>query len=72
MARNVRIKNYIQKYREKMGITQEQLAMELKITRWYLSKLENHEFSPSLELMIRICSFFGKELSEVFYINDEM
>lgn len=72
IANEARIKNHIQKYREIMDITQEQLANELKITRWYLCRLEEQSFSPTPELMIKICRFFGKELSEVFYIDDEV
>lgn len=66
---NVPITNNIQLLRESRGINQDKLAEALGVTRTYLSKLENQKFSPGPKLMQRICSFFGKELGEVFFIS---
>jgi putative transcriptional regulator len=67
---SIPIKNNIQKYREVKDINQEELAKELGVTRSYLSKLENQKFSPGPGLMLRICSYFGAELGEMFYIGE--
>lgn len=63
------IKNNIQKYRKFNNLTQEQLAQNLSLTRTYLSKLENEKFSPSPELMIKICKFFDVQLGDMFFID---
>lgn len=65
----VPIKNHIQILRDAQGIDQQKLADDLGITRTYLSKLENHKFSPGPGLMARVCNYFCKELGEVFYIG---
>lgn len=67
----VPIRNNISKLRKAQGINQEQMAEELGVTRWYLSKLENHKFVPSTQLMVKVCRYFGRELGEVFYIKRE-
>ncbi len=69
MAGSVRIKNRIQEYRERLGMARDQLAEELNISDWYLGKLERQEFSPGLDIMIRICTYFDREVNEVFYID---
>lgn len=66
---SIPIKNNIQKFREAKGINQDDLAVVLGVTRTYLSKLENQKFSPEPGLMLRVCSYFGRELGEMFYIN---
>jgi putative transcriptional regulator len=67
---NIPIKNNIQELRNSRGLNQEDLAEALGVTRTYLSKLENQKFSPGPGLMQRVCSFFCKELGEVFYTSD--
>ncbi len=63
------IKNRIQMLRCVHDIDQQKLADDLRITRTYLSKLENQKFSPGPGLIERVCNYFGKELGEIFYIE---
>ena len=44
----------IKEFREKAGITQERLAEDLKITRPYLTDIENGQRTPSLTLLENI------------------
>lgn len=66
---NIPVKNNIQKLRKARGITQDELAEILGVTRTYLSKLENQKFSPGPGLILKVCLYFCKELGEVFYIG---
>lgn len=70
MISSIPIKNKIQKFREEKAINQDELASALYVTRTYLSKLENQKFSPGPGLMMRVCTYFGRELGEIFYIDE--
>lgn len=62
------IKNKIQQNRESKGINQQELATALGVSRCYLSKLENQKFSPSPELMAKVCRYFDMGLGNMFRI----
>lgn len=55
----------IKKYREKQGITQQQLAEDLKITRPYLTDIENGQRTPSLTLLEKIAKELGTTVKEL-------
>lgn len=65
----VPIKNNIQPYRISKSFTQEKLAKKLGVTRTYLSKLENQKFSPSPDLMAKVCKVFNVDIGDMFYVN---
>ncbi len=67
--KEVPIKNKIQKFRTLKDLNQDKLAVEIGVTRTYLSKLENQKFSPGPGLMQKVCSYFGVNLGEMFYIE---
>ncbi|AEP00144.1 MAG: helix-turn-helix transcriptional regulator [Heyndrickxia faecalis] len=64
------VKNNIKLLRKEIGITQEQLAKELKITRQTVITIENHRYNPSLELALKIAKFFGKNVEEIFFLEE--
>ncbi len=68
---NIPVKNNIQKFRQAKGITQDELADILEVSRAYLCKMENQRFSPGPGLMLRVCTYFNKELGEVFYVSGD-
>ena len=47
-------------------MTQEELAMQVGVTRQTIIALEKDKCSPSLELAFRISTVFGVPLEEVF------
>ena len=69
MNTDARIKNRIREYREEKKISQQTLAGKLNITVRLLKRLEDQQFSPGPGLMFKVCEFFNKELTEVFYID---
>lgn len=42
--------------REAAGLTQEQLAAKAGLSREYVSHLERDEHSPTLDVLIRVCT----------------
>lgn len=65
------IQNRIAALRAHKGISQEALAEALGIERTYLSKVERGRVTPSGALMASVCRWFGLQLGEVFFIEDE-
>lgn len=68
---NIQIKNNIRKFREEKGITQDEVAIAIGVTRAYLSKLENQRCSPGPVLKLKLCAFFGVSFKGMFYLEEE-
>ncbi|NVM05074.1 MAG: helix-turn-helix domain-containing protein [Candidatus Helarchaeota archaeon] len=56
----------IKKLRAERGITQEQLAQAVDVTRQTISYLEKGEYNPSLKIAHDIAKFFEKSIDEIF------
>lgn len=59
----------LQKLRKRKGITQEQLAQELHITRQAVSNWESDSAQPDLENIAKICTFFKVSADELLDID---
>ncbi len=64
------ISNCIQKLRQINGLTQEDLAKAVQVTRATIIALEKGNYNPSLELAFRIAKFFKTDIQKIFYIGD--
>ncbi len=63
--------NTIRKLRFEAGeMTQEQLAQKVKVTRQTIIALEAGKYLPSLYLAIRIARVFGRQVEEVFIVQE--
>jgi HSP20 family protein len=60
------IKNRLKELREKINLTQQELADELSISRQSLIALEKGRYRPSFPLMILLEDFFGEPVREIF------
>jgi putative transcriptional regulator len=57
-------------YRKKLGITQEELADLVKVTRQTIIALEQGKYNPSLELAHRITkSLKQKKIEDIFKLK---
>lgn len=66
------LQNNIRKLRfEKNGMTQEALAEAVGVTRQTIIAIEKGNYVPSLLLALTIARFFGRNVEEIFYINNE-
>jgi putative transcriptional regulator len=62
-----KITNRVRELRaEAGGMTQQQLADRIELTRQTVVAIEGDKYSPSLETAFRIAEVFGVELGEVF------
>jgi len=60
------LRNKVAALRRERGITQEELADALEVSRQTISSIENGRYNPSLELAFRIARFFGLTIEEIF------
>ena len=66
------MKNRLEEIRKAKGITQEELANALEVSRQTGGSLENGRYNPSIILAFKIARFFDVSIEEVFiYEEDE-
>ena len=61
------MENRIAEKRKALGITQEQLAKLLNISRPYLSDIENGKHNVSGRLMLKIAKVLNCKVEEIFF-----
>ena len=62
----VYLKTNLDKLRKLKGLTQEEFAKELKVSRQTVSAIENGKYNPSLDLAFEIALYFNKTIEEIF------
>ena len=65
------MKNNIKQLRNKMNISQKDLAEFLNVSRQTINAIETGKFDPSLTLTIKITRFFNKSLEEIFIMEKQ-
>ncbi len=59
-------KNKLKEYREKAGLTQEQLADVINVSRQTIISIERNKFVPSLEVAFNLSKLFRCSIEEIF------
>ena len=65
------MKNKLEQIRKDRGITQEELASILEVSRQTVNSLENGRYNPSIVLAFKIAKFFGLQIEEIFIYEEE-
>ena len=65
------MKNRLEEIRKQRGITQEQMAADLKVSRQTIGSLENGRYNPSITLAFRIARYFGMPVEEIFIDQED-
>jgi putative transcriptional regulator len=65
-AKNPRISNNVRDLRAETGMTQQDLADRIGVTRQTVNAIEGDKYSPSLETAFKIAAVFGVPLEQVF------
>ncbi|MBI2037453.1 MAG: helix-turn-helix transcriptional regulator [Candidatus Magasanikbacteria bacterium] len=63
------MKNKIKNLRENKGITQEDFAGALKVSRQTVIAMEKGNYEPSLGLALKVAKFFDMPVEKIFIIN---
>lgn len=64
------LENRIKEYRKKIGLTQEELANEVDVTRQTVISLENGKYIASLQLAFKLARFFKVSIEELFIYEE--
>lgn len=65
-----KIINQVSHVRKNLGITQEELAQNVGISRPYLSDIENCKRQLSGTVMLRIARCLGMQVEEIFFTDN--
>lgn len=60
------MKNRLEEIRKENGITQEDLARAVEVSRQTIGSLENGRYNPSIILAFKIARFFNLTIEEIF------
>lgn len=60
------MKNLVEQLRKEKGLTQEEFAKAIRVSRQTVSSIENGKYNPSLDLAYIIADFFGKRIEDIF------
>ena len=65
------MKNKLEEIRKERGITQEDLAKILEVSRQTVGSLENGRYNPSIILAFKIARFFEMAIEDIFIYEEE-
>lgn len=66
-----KIRNEVSTYRTNAGITQEDLASKVHVSRQTIIALEKGNYTPSILLALKIATFFKMPVEKLFKISHE-
>ena len=66
------LKNNLEKIRKERGISQEQLANILSVSRQTISSLENGRYNPSILLAFKIAKYFSVTIEDIFIYEEDL
>ena len=65
------MKNKMEEIRKERGITQEDLAKILEVSRQTVGSLENGRYNPSIILAFKIARHFEMAIEDIFIYEEE-
>ncbi|WP_299032061.1 helix-turn-helix transcriptional regulator [uncultured Anaerococcus sp.] len=65
------MKNNLEEIRKEKGITQEDLAKILEVSRQTVGSLENGRYNPSIILAFKIARYFEMAIEDIFIYEEE-
>ena len=67
----MKLRNRLEEIRKAKGITQEQLAAALNVSRQTIGSLENGRYNPSIILAFKIARYFNLSIEDIFIYEEE-
>ena len=65
------MRNRLEELRRRRGITQEELALALEVSRQTIGSLENGRYNPSIVLAFKLARYFGVPIEDIFIFEEE-
>lgn len=63
--------NRIEQYRDRLGLTQQELADRVGVSRQTIISLEHGRYNPSIILAFKLARQFGVSVEELFIYSEE-
>ena len=63
------VNNFVQEYRNKNKITQEELGSTVGVTRQTIIAIEKGNYTPSVLLALKIAKYFNTTVEKLFIIE---
>ena len=67
MDNQLRLKNRLKEVRVEKGISQQQLADRVGVSRNTISSIETNQYNPNAKLALIICIALDKKFEDIFY-----
>lgn len=68
---DAQIINEVNRYRTKLGLTQEELAQKIGVTRQTIIAIEKGNYTPSVLLALKLAEVFSVSVESIFNISYE-
>ena len=65
------MKKRLEEIRKARGVTQEELAASLEVSRQTIGSLENGRYNPSILLAFKIARYFQMTIEDIFIYEEE-
>lgn len=65
------LENKVELLRKERGLSQEEFARQVRVSRQTISSIETGKYNPSLELAFVIANYFGRAIEEIFIYKEE-
>ena len=65
------MKNRIRERRQGLGLTQEQLAEQVRVSRQTIISIEGGRYDPSLPLALKLARLLGQSIEDLFIDQEE-
>lgn len=64
------VHNFVQEHRQKRGLTQEELGIQVGVTRQTIIAIEKSNYTPSVFLALKLAEVFNVAVDQLFTIGD--
>ncbi len=68
---NSKVRNHLKEHRLRHGLSQEELAKAVGVSRQSINSIERGRYTPSLPLALRFAQLFGCPTDELFKLEEE-
>jgi putative transcriptional regulator len=65
----ISVRNDVSDLRKGRGLSQQDLARAMDVSRQTINSIEKERYTPSLPLAIALARYFGKPVEEVFHAD---
>ena len=65
------MKNRLEEMRRRRGLSQEELALTMEVSRQTISSLENGRYNPSILLAFKLARYFEVSIEDIFIFEED-